>query len=104
VLDGLSPLAHGTGIRVEPPLHGFEHMLVFPPSDPPLLRADAVPVTEPSKRISGMRRLPATRHEHRHVRSLDRTLLLRSLVRPISVLDPIDPAIKMEGRIGFGGG
>ena len=28
VLDRLAPLAHGLRVRVEPPLHGFEHMLV----------------------------------------------------------------------------
>ena len=36
VLDRLAPLAHGLRVLVEPPLHGFEDMLMLPARDPAL--------------------------------------------------------------------
>jgi hypothetical protein len=36
VLDRLAPLAHRLGVLVEPPLHGFENMLMLPARDPAL--------------------------------------------------------------------
>src|SRR5512135_1477909 len=37
MLDRLAPLAHGFGILIEPPLHGFDHVLMLPACDPALL-------------------------------------------------------------------
>jgi hypothetical protein len=36
VLDRLAPLAHGLRVLIEPPLHGFENMLMLPARDPAL--------------------------------------------------------------------
>ena len=37
MLDCLTALAHRLRVLVEPPLHGFEHVLVLPPRDAALL-------------------------------------------------------------------
>jgi hypothetical protein len=34
MLGRLAPLAHRLGVLVEPPLHGFENMLMLPARDP----------------------------------------------------------------------
>jgi hypothetical protein len=37
VFDGFPPLPHGQGIVVEAPLHFFQHVLMLPARNPPLL-------------------------------------------------------------------
>ena len=37
MFDGLAPLPHGQGIVVEAPLHFFQHVLMLPARNPPLL-------------------------------------------------------------------
>src|SRR3954453_6590633 len=53
VLDRLAALAHRLRVLVKPPLHGFEHVLVFPPRDAALLSGRATTLDRAAAACAG---------------------------------------------------